>query len=629
VQCVSCGEDNDNGLRYCVACGNALTSHQVGPTDALLAVDSLVPPGTVLKNTYEIVRILGEGGAGAVYEGRHVHLGHPVAIKVLFAELARIGQIRERFIAEGRIQANLRHPNLVAVSDIVDEAGLVAIVMDYVEGETLHHFIQGNREPVGVRKAVDIMLRLLAGLSLVHGKGIVHRDIKPGNVLLARATDGVVPKLCDFGIAKTDSQKGLTVTGTQMGTLHYMAPEQFQDARTVDARADIYALGVTFFELLTGRLPFDSDNEYALMRAHLDVQPPSPRSYRPELHEALEAVVLRCLEKRPERRFQSADELAEALLAIPQFTTLQNYKSMPVVTDVMPKAVPMQVGVGHGRKRATVGLDRTSLPGDLPDLAAPRTRVSRPGEPPVRTTGQQRRAMAAREEPKPGNGFAIFLAIFALGLAAVVAWWFWERSRPETGGDGGEGQAGAATLSPGGNEEPEGTGAVAATVGGAAEQAGEADAGAAVALSGSEDAGADGISFDQCVDLIDVARTYLRDPTEPMSDELGARLETLFEPCSTALEAPNSDRAHELLDEGRAMVIAAARHLYRLQTAPADQRCMHAINADSAYQRATGRLADALRLETLLQIEQEPVLSLRADLGAGHSTFQVRWTNCL
>lgn len=184
MKCPQCGYSNEAGMRFCVECGQSLTE-QTGLTSTDHKSGGTLIPGTILKSTYEIIRLLGEGGAGAVYEGRHVTLGNPIAVKVLFGHLARVTQIRERFVEEGRIQANLRHPNIVRVTDTVDEAGLVAIVMEFIQGETLHSFIQRNLSPVAPEKGVAIVLRLLSGLGLAHKNGIVHRDIKPGNIMLA------------------------------------------------------------------------------------------------------------------------------------------------------------------------------------------------------------------------------------------------------------------------------------------------------------------------------------------------------------------------------------------------------------------------------------------------------------
>ncbi len=612
MRCSQCGEQNDPGLRYCVACGTALGTDGQRPVPEpekaplpQVSIDS-IQAGTVLKGTYEIVRVLGEGGAGAVYEGRHVQLGHQIAVKVLFAELARIAQIRERFLSEGRIQANFRHANLVGVSDIIEETGLVAIVMEYVEGETLHHFIQRQTRPAEMRKCVDIMLRLLAGLAVVHEQGIVHRDIKPGNVLLGRSDDGVIPKLCDFGIAKVDSAKrGLTVSGTQMGTLHYMAPEQFQDAGSVDARADIYSLGVTFFEMLTGRLPFDSDNEYALMRAHLDVKPPSPRGYRPELHEALERIVLRTLEKRPADRYQSTEDFAEALLSIPQFGKLQNYRSMPVVTDVDPVDLPMQVGVGHGTRHKM----RKSLQNHTGRRTSER---SMPAPEDVLT----RRLSKQPEKTSGGGGisaFAVFLWVFALGLGGVIAWWF--------------------TAGPGaGVTEPDAgpPDVVVEEVGPDVEQ----DAGVVptddVEPEEVEEEQA-AVEMETCRSLIEAVMPLVRSPLTEPEETLGERLAVEAEGCENLFGDTQTDREIDrAVNRVRRDLLVVARHVWRtLQAEEEDAACIHALQGDRAYRRAMSNTAQALGDPSLPQIETRPIREIRDLLRDGQGAYYGRYSNCL
>jgi eukaryotic-like serine/threonine-protein kinase len=470
MQCVTCGNDNDPGMRYCLACGRLLTGE---PDDArAYAGDALLAPGTVLKSTYEIIRLLGEGGAGSVYEARHVDLGHAVAVKVLFGQLARIDQVRHRFLDEGRIQANLRHPNVVSVTDVVDDGSVVAMVMELVEGETLHEYIMRQLEPMPMKRAAQIVLKLLAGLGTAHERDIVHRDIKPGNVMLARTEHGLVPKLCDFGIAKVATAEARrTVTGTKMGTLHYMAPEQFQDAARVDRRADLYSLGVTFFEMLTRRLPFVSDNDYQLMRAHIELSPPDPRTLRPDLLPGVAGVVLKALEKSPDARFQTCDEMAQALVSVAELEELALLASMPGVPiadgllPLSPRLARRATGRTTPPTRATglgsspfgvrprsrlVGVDPARPParlsGPLPELG-PEPRRERPAtparqrpptpaherRPPTATRGpgvpsrpsSQRRAagQAARPRARSLPWFPIFLGAFATLLIAVVAVW--------------------------------------------------------------------------------------------------------------------------------------------------------------------------------------------------------------
>lgn len=592
MKCTSCATENDAGLRYCVTCGSALTSHSVAPMSDI-PFDTILPSGSVLKGTYEVIRVLGEGGAGAVYEGRHIQLGHPVAVKILFAELARIPQIRERFVEEGRIQANLRHPNLVHVTDIVDEAGVVAIVMEFVRGETLHHFIQRQRDPVEIEKAVGMTLRVLSGLSMAHQNGIVHRDIKPGNILLADTDQGMVPKLCDFGIAKVESSRNLTVSGTKMGTLHYMAPEQFQDARTVDARADIYSLGVTFFELLTGRLPFDSDNEYALMRAHLDVKAPSPRGYRPDLPKELEECVMCCLEKRPQDRYGDADRLAEALLEIPVFRTLRDFRSNPAVSDVSTNIQATAMGVGeHSQRNQTPTMMSASMQA--------KERIDR-----RRAAERKLKKKDAADEPtkRTGlSGFSIFLVVFAaLLVGAVVAFVALKDSgeasdptdppakpdAPQTADAGEEPEVGSTTL--------------------------DQDMGEPVPDSDSS-----------CGMLVERTGSYVQAPDVPIPQPLGLELEANAEDCADHF-ATNADGSSYF--RLRSDVLLIGQQLFRLQQDPG-MNCVGYQQVNMRYTNTILRLAMALEAGQLPELERGPIQDQRERLQLALDSLTRHFNEC-
>jgi serine/threonine protein kinase len=273
-----------------------------------------VKVGAVI-DSYEIVRLLGEGGMGAVYEARHVTRRHAVAIKVLAPQFANHEALRRRFVEEGQIQAQFRHPNIVGVYDVIAEGPLLALVMEYVPGQTLLDFIYASQRLVDIDQGLALVQRLLAGLGYAHQKGIVHRDIKPDNVILAQDGALLIPRLSDFGVAKDLESAGLTQTGTTMGTAYYMSPEQIQSSRDVDRRCDIYSMGVTVFELFAQRLPFEGDTQWALMKQHVETPPPSLRALRPEISPELDAVVRRALAKDPDERFATCEAMAEALRA--------------------------------------------------------------------------------------------------------------------------------------------------------------------------------------------------------------------------------------------------------------------------------------------------------------------------
>ncbi len=263
---------------------------------------------------YDIIRQIGSGGMAMVYLAEHPRLGNKLAIKVLSDVLTSDESVRKRFVQEAKLMVALRHHGIVTVTDFVDTEHTLAIVMDYVDGRTLDDMIGVEVGAITHDKALPIFKQILEAVSYAHSKGVVHRDIKPSNVLVAK--DGEV-KVTDFGIAKIAGQKGLTRTGAQMGTLYYESPEQIKGARDVDHRADIYSLGMTLYEMLAGRLPFDdaSDtSEYQIMDAivrredHLD-----PRDYYPHIPEWLVEVVQKATHLNPAERFQSCKEFIEAI----------------------------------------------------------------------------------------------------------------------------------------------------------------------------------------------------------------------------------------------------------------------------------------------------------------------------
>jgi serine/threonine protein kinase len=253
---------------------------------------------------YSVEKTLGRGGMATVELAEDTQLGRKVAVKRLFASLADDEVFHERFFREARMAAALSHPNLVAVYDVGDDDGLPYIVMEYVEGESLAE-LMSREGPMPPDRAVDVLLQVCAGLEHAHAAGLVHRDIKPQNVLVRR--DGVV-KIADFGIARTMQATQLTQVGTVLGTAAYLAPEQ-ASGEPVTAAADIYSLGAVAYELLSSRVPYEFQTLTELVVKQQ--KPPPPLGLAPEL----DAVVHRCLAYKPEDRPQSAAMLARELAA--------------------------------------------------------------------------------------------------------------------------------------------------------------------------------------------------------------------------------------------------------------------------------------------------------------------------
>lgn len=288
---------------------------------------SQMPPGLLpgsLAGTnigpYRVEESIGQGGMAEVYRGIHPTLGRPVAIKVLPPKLATEADFRARFEREAQTIAALRHPNIVQLFDFGVADSLHYMVMEYIAGEDLAARIRrcGVMSP---HEAAGIARDIASALDYAHGQGIVHRDVKPSNVMIQPTTGTGLDErreraiLTDFGIAKlVTGSTGLTKTG-MMGTLDYIAPEQIRASKEVDGRADLYALGVIIFQMLTGRLPFEGDNPGAVLLAHLQHPAPDPRATVADIPAGLSFVVRRALEKEPVLRYQTGAELIEAMEA--------------------------------------------------------------------------------------------------------------------------------------------------------------------------------------------------------------------------------------------------------------------------------------------------------------------------
>jgi predicted Ser/Thr protein kinase len=258
---------------------------------------------------YTGVTLIGKGGMGEVYRAQHRADGSTVAIKIMPAEIAKEPDFRKRFEREARLASQLQHPNIIRMMEFGEESGVPYLVMEYIDGLSLASALE-QRGRMNLVQAVPIIEGVARALDYAHAQGLVHRDVKPANVMLDRTR----PVLMDFGIARMiGGASRYTQTGSVLGSLNYMAPEQIQAASDVDHRADIYAFGVMIYEMLTGELPFKKDNAGALLLAHMMQPPPDPRKVNPDLPEEAAEVVWRAMGKKPEDRFASAGEMVETL----------------------------------------------------------------------------------------------------------------------------------------------------------------------------------------------------------------------------------------------------------------------------------------------------------------------------
>ena len=350
-------------------------------------------PGTgdLIDGKYTLGELLGRGGMGAVYAARHIKLGHAVAIKVMLADAAN-HEAAQRFVNEGRAAANIQNDHVVRVSDVDEENGYAYMVLELLQGDDLAQVLEREtRLPAHV--AVGYVLQALQGVRQAHAQGIVHRDLKPSNLFLARRQDGaVVVKVLDFGISKANNNSGLgaapgalTSTKALLGSPLYMSPEQLRSSKNVDARADIWAMGVILFELISGTLPFNGENLGELFAAILETDAPNLQLRQPEAPPGLAAIVARCLERRPEHRFQNVGELARELA--PYTSAVSGPAAWPAASSMASTAMPVasaaslrfeqsQPGAGTGPHdsvvKGTVPLGaNTPQPYGPPPAAAP------------------------------------------------------------------------------------------------------------------------------------------------------------------------------------------------------------------------------------------------------------------
>src|SRR5487761_526928 len=268
---------------------------------------TMEPPQTarVLSGRYELGHLVARGGMAEVFRARDRLLDRPVALKVLFPELSVDRSFVERFRREAMAAANLSHPNIVPVFDWGEDAGTYFIVMEFVDGNPLSAVLRSSG-PLPARRVAEIGARVADALSYAHRHGVVHRDVKPGNVLITE--DGQV-KVTDFGIARAiGADEQVTQTGLIMGTANYFSPEQAQGLG-VDNRGDIYSLGVVLYEMVTGKAPFTGDTPVAIAYQHVREHPPAPRDLNPTIPAGLEAIILQAMAKSPSDRYQTADAL--------------------------------------------------------------------------------------------------------------------------------------------------------------------------------------------------------------------------------------------------------------------------------------------------------------------------------
>lgn len=318
----------------------------------------MLNPGTYLQGRYEILEKIGSGGMSVVYKAKCHTLNRLVAIKVLKEEFASDENFVSKFKMEAQAAARLSHPNIVNVYDVVDEENLHYIVMELIEGITLKSYIE-KKELLDSKEAIGIAIQVAQGIAAAHEQHIIHRDIKPQNMIISK--DGKV-KVADFGIARAVSSQTVN-SSAAVGSVHYISPEQARGGYC-DERSDIYSFGITLYEMVTGRVPFEGDNTVAVALAHLEDPVVPPGDYNPQVYPGLEDIILKCTKKKPDRRYGSMEEVIHDLRRVlmdPECDIYQNeeieeggdpYQTRPISKDELS-----QIRDHHRRKSRETGAD--------------------------------------------------------------------------------------------------------------------------------------------------------------------------------------------------------------------------------------------------------------------------------
>jgi eukaryotic-like serine/threonine-protein kinase len=355
---------------------------------------------------YEILGVLGAGGMGRVYRVRHVISDRIEAMKILLPDLAGRQDLADRFLREIKLVASLNHPNIATLCTALTIDNQLVMVMEFVDGVTLSQKLEAG--PIRIPDAVGYLDQALSALGYAHSKGIIHRDIKPANMML---TPSGAVKLMDFGIAHADTQRALTQTGTTLGSIDYMSPEQIMGQAT-DARSDLYSVGVSCYEMVTGQRPFRASSDFELMAAHVKEMPKNPIEIQPWMPARLSEIIMKSIAKAPEDRFQKAEDLRDALRTV-NLTPVPGGKTTiepPVLTMVESRAI----SVVQGRSATIV---ETHQPTMLVSTARDERRMTEVATAPVYSPPPV--ALAVRDKKKNTAIYAMCGAVVAVAAAAV------------------------------------------------------------------------------------------------------------------------------------------------------------------------------------------------------------------
>ncbi len=311
MKCANCQADNPENAHFCGNCGTKLREPTPPPEAPLPTPSKELRRGAIFAKRYEIIEELGRGGMGRLYRVLDTKINQEVALKILRPEISRDQQTIGRFSNELRLARQVAHKNVCRMYHLGEDNGTHFIIMEYISGQDLQSMIKMTKQ-LSMETAVDIAKQICEGLAEAHRLGVIHRDLKPGNIMIDREGNA---RILDFGIAHSLESRGLTESGHLIGTPEYMSPEQAQDTG-VDQRSDIYSLGVILYEMVTGKVPFTGDTPISITIKHIEEIPKSPKTLAPQIPDVLSQLIMKCLEKNKEYRHKNAEELRSDLVEI-------------------------------------------------------------------------------------------------------------------------------------------------------------------------------------------------------------------------------------------------------------------------------------------------------------------------
>jgi len=345
MKCPKCNFDNPSDSKFCKECGTQIIpSKEIPVTETLETPKEELTTGSTFAGRYQIIEVLGKGGMGKVYRALDKKLNEEVALKLIKPEIASDKKTLERFNNELKFARKIAHKNVGRMYELMEEKRTHFITMEYVPGQDLRGLIRQSGQ-LAMGTAVSIAKQTCEGLTEAHRLGVIHRDLKPQNIMIDK--EGMA-RIMDFGIARSVSGKGITGAGVMVGTPEYMSPEQVESKET-DQRSDIYSLGVILYEMVTGRVPFEGDTPLSVAVKHKTEVPPDPRQVNTQIPEELSHLILRCMEKDKEKRYQSAGEVRSELENIE--------KGIPTTERIEPKRKPItskEITVTFGMRKLLI-----------------------------------------------------------------------------------------------------------------------------------------------------------------------------------------------------------------------------------------------------------------------------------